>query len=145
MKRHANAIWKGSLTQGTGRLDTQSQAIGDLPITFKARFEDEQGIAGTNPEELIAGAHASCFSMQLAHMLAENGTPAETLYAKAEIDLQPAQSGGFEIRGSALTVIGKVPGLEEEKFVEVAEKAKEICPVSKALGAIKITLSARFA
>ncbi|WP_163265189.1 OsmC family protein [Chelativorans alearense] len=145
MKRHANAIWKGSLTEGSGRLDTQSQAIGDLPISFKARFEDETGKAGTNPEELIAAAHASCIAMQLAHMLAENGTPPETLYSKAEVDLQPAEGGGFEIRSSAITMIGKVPGMEEDKFKEIAAKAKEICPVSKALGAIDITLEAKFA
>ncbi|WP_159587598.1 OsmC family protein [Chelativorans xinjiangense] len=145
MKRHANAIWKGSLTGGSGRLDTQSQAIGDLPISFKARFEDETGNAGTNPEELIAAAHASCIAMQLAHLLAENGTPPETLYSKAEVDLQPAEGGGFEIRSSAITMIGKVPGMEEDKFKEIAAKAKEICPVSKALGAIEITLEAKFA
>ncbi|MCT7376459.1 OsmC family protein [Chelativorans salis] len=145
MKRHANAIWKGSLTSGSGRLDTQSQAIGDLPIGFKARFEDETGKSGTNPEELIAAAHASCIAMQLAHMLAENGTPPETLYSKAEVDLQPAEGGGFEIRSSAITMIGKVPGMEEDKFKEIAAKAKESCPVSKALGAIEITLDARFA
>ncbi|WP_274423378.1 OsmC family protein [Chelativorans sp. YIM 93263] len=144
MKRHANAMWKGSLTSGSGRLDTQSQAIGDLPLSFKARFEDEEGRAGTNPEELIAAAHASCIAMQLAHMLAENGTPAETLYSKAEIDLQPAQGGGFEIRSSTLTMIGKVPGLEEEEFKEMANKAKKSCPVSKALAAIDISLDARF-
>lgn len=144
MKRHANAIWKGSLTKGSGRVDTQSQAIGDLPLTFKARFEDETGKAGTNPEELIAAAHASCIAMQLAHMLAESGTPAESLYSKAEIDLQPAEGGGFEIRSSTLTMVGKVPGLEEEEFKKIAAKAKETCPVSKALAAIDIKLDAHY-
>ncbi|WP_309084186.1 OsmC family protein [Chelativorans sp.] len=146
MKRHANVTWKGSLTSGSGRLTgTQSGALGDLPLSFKARFEDETGRAGTNPEELIAAAHASCFSMALAHALAESGTPAESLDVKAEIDLQPKQGGGFEIRGSALSVVGKVPGLDEEKFREFANKAKENCPVSRALSAIAITLDARFA
>lgn len=146
MKRQANVTWNGSLTSGSGRLDsTQSGAISDLPLGFKARFEDESGKAGTNPEELIAAAHASCFAQQLAHMLAEGGTPAETLQSKAEVELQPAQGGGFEIRGSALTVIGTVPGLDEAAFKEVAAKAKDMCPVSKALGAIDITLDARFA
>lgn len=145
MKRHANVIWKGSLTNGSGRLEsTQSGILGDVPLSFKARFEDETGRAGTNPEELIAAAHAACFSMQLAHMLAESGTPAETLEVKGEIDLQPKQGGGFEIRGSALTVTGSVPGMDEEKFKETAEKAKEMCPVSAALKAIPISLEVRF-
>ncbi|WEX09938.1 OsmC family protein [Chelativorans sp. AA-79] len=146
MKRYANVNWNGSLTNGSGRIDsTQSGALGDLPLSFKARFEDETGRAGTNPEELIAAAHASCFSMALAHALAQNGTPAESLQAKAEVDLQPKQGGGFEIRGSALTVLGKVPGLDEAKFKEIAAGAKENCPVSRALGAIDITLDAKFA
>ena len=146
MKRHANVIWKGSLTNGSGQLEsTQSGALGNLPLSFKARFEDESGRAGTNPEELIAAAHAACYSMQLAHLLAEGGTPAESLDVRAEIDLQPKQGGGFEIRGSALTVTANVPGLEEAKFKETATKAKDICPVSGALKAIDITLDARFA
>lgn len=146
MKRDANVIWNGSLTGGSGRLvNTLSGAINDLPLGFKARFEDESGRSGTNPEELIAAAHASCFSMQLAHMLAESGTPAESLEAKSEIDLHPKPGGGFEIRSSALTVVGKVPGLDEAKFKEIAAKAKESCPVSRALGGIEITLAARFA
>jgi len=146
MKRYANVNWKGPLTSGSGRIEsTQSGALGDLPLSFKARFEDETGRAGTNPEELIAAAHASCFSMALAHALAQNGTPAESLQAKAEVELQPKQGGGFEIRGSALTVVGKVPGLDEEKFQEIAKGAKENCPVSRALGAIDITLDAKFA
>ncbi|MFC6491256.1 OsmC family protein [Nitratireductor sp. GCM10026969] len=145
MKRYANVIWNGSLTKGSGTLvETQSQALRDLPLGFKARFEDESGRAGTNPEELIAAAHASCIAMQLAHLLAENGTPAESLESKAEIDLQPAEGGGFEIRGSAITMVGKVAGLDEDQFKEIAAKAKEICPVSKALGAIDVTLDARF-
>jgi len=145
MKRHANVTWNGTLTTGSGTLESsQSGALSGLPLSFKARFEDETGRAGTNPEELIAAAHASCFSMALAHALAENGTPAESLQAKAEVELRPKQGGGFEIRGSALTVAGKVPGLDEQKFKEIADKAKENCPVSKALGAISITLDARF-
>lgn len=146
MKRHANVIWNGSLTQGSGRLEsTQSGALGSLPLGFKARFEDETGRAGTNPEELIAAAHAACFAMQLAHLLAEGGTPPEALEVKAEIDLQPKHGGGFEIRGSALSVKGNVPGLDEAKFKETAARAKEMCPVSGALKAIDITLDARFA
>lgn len=143
MRRHANAVWNGSLVEGSGRLETLSGAIADMPIGFKARFQDESGKSGTNPEELIAAAHASCFAMQLAHLLAEDGTPATTLNSRAEIDFQPAEGGGYEIRSSALTVIADVPGIDEARFRETARKAKEICPVSKALGAIDITLDAR--
>jgi len=144
MKRYANVNWKGPLTSGSGRIEsTQSGALGDIPISFKARFEDETGRSGTNPEELIAAAHASCFSMALSHALAQNGTPAESLEAKAEVELQPKQGGGFEIRGSALSVTAKVPGLEDGKFQEIAKGAKENCPVSRALGAISITLDAK--
>lgn len=145
MKRHANVVWKGSLTQGSGTLNTQSSALQETPLTFKARFEDESGRAGTNPEELIAAAHAGCFSMQLAHMLAENGTPAESLETTAKVEVQPASGGGFEITGSALTLTARVPGIEEAKFQEIAEKAKAGCPVSKALKAIDISLDINFA
>ncbi|EKF40532.1 OsmC family protein [Nitratireductor indicus] len=144
MKRHANVVWKGSLVEGAGSLDTQSGALSGLPLGFKARFEDESGKTGTNPEELIAGAHAGCFAMQLSHMLAGNDTPAEKLDVRADVTLQPAAGGGFEITKSALTLVGNVPGLDEAKFIEIAEKAKASCPVSKALGAIEVTLDAKY-
>lgn len=144
MKRHADVTWKGSLVEGSGSLDTQSGALKGLPLGFKARFQDESGTSGTNPEELIAGAHAGCFAMQLSHMLAEGGTPADKLDVRADVTLQPAQGGGFEIVKSALTLVGNVPGLDEAKFLEIADKAKASCPVSKALGAIEVTLDARY-
>jgi osmotically inducible protein OsmC len=139
MDRHATAVWKGALKDGSGTLDSQSGAIAKLPYSFKGRFEDESGKSGTNPEELIAAAHAGCYAMQLSHFLAENGTPAEKLDAKAVVTLVP----GTGITGSALTLVGAVPGIDEGKFKELAEKAKAECPVSKALGAIKISLDAR--
>ena len=139
MDRHATAVWKGALTDGSGTLDSQSGAIAKLPYSFKGRFEDESGKSGTNPEELIAAAHAGCYAMQLSHFLAENGTPAEKLDAKAVVTLVP----GTGITGSALTLVGTVPGIDEAKFKELAEKAKAECPVSKALGAIKVSLDAR--
>jgi len=145
MKRHATAVWNGALQDGKGKLDSQSGALSGLPYTFKGRFQDETGKSGTNPEELIAAAHAGCFAMQLSHFLAENGTPAEELEAKAEVNFGQAQGGGFEITESAITLRGKVPGIEEAKFKELAEKAKAGCPVSKALGAIKISLDAKLA
>lgn len=139
MDRHATAVWKGSLKEGSGTVETQSGALGTLPLSFKARFVDESGKTGTNPEELIAAAHAGCFAQQLSHFLAENGTPADNLEVKAVVTLVP----GTGITGSKLTLVGKVPGLDDAKFQELAKKAKEGCPVSKALGAIDVSLDAR--
>lgn len=141
MDRHATAIWKGNLKEGSGTIDLQSGVLSAQPYSFKSRFEDESGKAGTNPEELIAAAHAGCFAMQLSHFLAENGTPAEKLDAKAVVTLVP----GTGITGSALTLVGTVPGLDDAKFQELANKAKENCPVSKALGGIEVSLDAKLA
>ncbi|WP_099866943.1 OsmC family protein [Pararhizobium haloflavum] len=143
MKRHATAKWQGALGDGKGSIDSQSGALSATPYSFKARFEDESGKAGTNPEELMAAAHAGCFAMQLSHFLAENGTPAEELDAKAVVNVQEASAGGFEITESALTLTGKVPGISEEDFKKLANQAKENCPVSKAYGSIKVTLDAK--
>jgi len=145
MNRTATAIWKGSLTEGSGTLDMQSGVFRAQPYSFKGRFQDESGQSGTNPEELIGAAHAGCFSMQLSHFLAENGTPPDELTSKAVVTYGPAAGGGFEITESAISVSGKVPGIEAAKFTELAEKAKATCPVSKALGAIKISLDAKLA
>ncbi|MDD2868536.1 OsmC family protein [Neomegalonema sp.] len=139
MDRHATAVWKGDLKGGAGVIATQSGALSGLPYSFKTRFEDAEGRSGTNPEELIAAAHAGCFAMQLSHFLAENGTPAENLDARAVVTLIP----GTGITGSALVLRAKVPGLDDAKFQELATKAKENCPVSKALGAITVTLDAQ--
>lgn len=141
MDRHATAFWTGNLKEGSGTLDTQSGVLSDHPYSFKARFEDESGKSATNPEELLAAAHAGCFAMQLSHFLAENGTPAERLDAKAVVTLKP----GTGITGSALTLTGTVPGIDDAKFRELAQKAKEECPLSKALGAIDISLDAKLA
>lgn len=138
MKRSATALWQGSLVDGQGTLDMLSGVFRKQPYTHKGRFVDEAGQSGTNPEELIAAAHSGCFAMQLAHFLAENGTPAENLEVKAEVELVP----GTGITGSALTLRAKVPGIAEGRFKELAEKAKDACPVSRALAAIKITLTA---
>jgi osmotically inducible protein OsmC len=139
MDRSASAVWKGNLKEGKGTLDSQSGALKGAPYSFKMRFEDESGKSGTNPEELIAAAHAGCFAMQFSHFLAENGTTAEKLDAKAVVTLIP----GKGITQSALTVVGTVPGISADKFKELADKAKAECPVSKALGAINVTLDAK--
>lgn len=141
MKRTATAVWNGTLTEGQGTLESQSGALSRLPYSFKGRFEDESGTSGTNPEELIAAAHAGCYAMQLSHFLAENGTPAEKLDARADVTLVP----GTGITESAITLVGTVPGIDADTFAELAEKAKSECPVSKALGAIKVSLDARLA
>ncbi|NDV88331.1 OsmC family peroxiredoxin [Aurantimonas aggregata] len=142
MKRHATAIWKGALKDGTGALTTQSGALQDHGYSFKARFEDESGRSGTNPEELLAAAHAGCFAMQLSHFLAENGTPADELKVQAVVSVEPGEAG-FDITESALSLEAKVPGVDSATFEGLANKAKEGCPVSKALGAIKVSLDAK--
>jgi lipoyl-dependent peroxiredoxin len=142
MKRTAQAVWSGALRDGQGSITMQSGVLKDSPYSFKARFEDESGKSATNPEELIAAAHASCFTMQLSHYLAEAGHPARKLTTTAEVTVGPVPSGGQAISKSALTLRGDVPGMTNAQFLELAEKAKTTCPVSKALAAIELTLDA---
>ncbi|MDZ4762547.1 MAG: OsmC family protein [Alphaproteobacteria bacterium] len=147
MKRTATAVWAGALKDGKGAISMQSGALRDAPYSFKARFEDDNNQtsgkgAATNPEELIAAAHAGCFTMQLSHFLAEAGHPAAKLTTSAEVTVGQGE-GGMAISKSALTLRGDVPGMTESQFVELAEKAKAGCPVSKALAAIEITLDAK--
>lgn len=139
MKRHATAIWSGDLKTGKGQLNSQSRTLNNNPYSFAARFDDESGKSATNPEELLAAAHAGCFAMQLSHFLAENGTPAARLDATATVELIP----GKGISSSALALNADVPGITVAKFNELAQKAKDNCPISKALGAIEISLDAK--
>lgn len=139
MKRTATANWTGTLRDGAGTLDAPSGAFTSLPYTYKGRFVDETARSGTNPEELIAAAHAGCFAMEFAQTLADNNTPAENLKVEAAVTLIP----GTGITGSALTLEGKIPEIDNATFQQLAEKAKANCPVSKALGAINVTLEAR--
>ena len=139
MKRHATAIWTGDLQNGRGNVSTQSGVLKEKRYDFRSRFEDEDGTSGTNPEELIAAAHAGCFAMQLSHFLAENGTPADELKATATVEVKPGEG----IKGSALVLEAAVPGIDQAKFEELANKAKAECPVSGALAAITITLDAK--
>jgi lipoyl-dependent peroxiredoxin len=141
MKRTGQAKWQGDLRSGTGTLATQSGALAHIPYSFQARFVDESGKSATNPEELLAAAHAGCYAMQLAHFLAENGTKADSLEVTALVELIP----GTGITSSALTVRGEVPGIDAGKFDELANQAKEKCPVSGALSAITITIKAELA
>lgn len=142
MKRHATAIWNGALGDGKGAITTQSGALQDHGYSFKARFEDESGRSGTNPEELLAAAHAGCFAMQLSHFLAENGTPADELKVRAVVSVEQGEAG-FDITESALSLEATVPGIDSATFDGLAQKAKDGCPVSKALGAIKVSLDAK--
>jgi lipoyl-dependent peroxiredoxin len=139
MKRHATATWSGDLKSGKGTLTAQSGVLNSNSYSFAARFEDESGTSATNPEELLAASHAGCFAMQLSHFLAENGTPAVKLEATATVELVP----GKGISQSALALKADVPGITLAKFQELALKAKENCPISKALGSIEITMDAK--
>jgi osmotically inducible protein OsmC len=136
MIRKAQAIWHGTGRDGTGDLTTQSTVLSHTPYSFKTRFESEPG---TNPEELIAAAHAGCFTMALAFQLQAAGFTPEELSTEAAVSLD--QDGtGFKISKSALTLTAKVPGLTQEKFDELAGNAEKGCPVSKVLNA-EITLT----
>jgi osmotically inducible protein OsmC len=138
MIRKANAVWSGSGRDGAGKLSSASGVLADTPYGFKSRFEDGPG---TNPEELIAAAHAGCFSMALAFGLQGAGFTAEEIRTEAAVSLDP-EGQGFKISKSALTLRAKVPGLDEAKFLELAQAAEKNCPVSKALNA-EITLDAK--
>jgi lipoyl-dependent peroxiredoxin len=141
-ERTANVTWSGSLLEGAGTIDSVgSGAFGPLDVTWASRAEDEHG-GRTSPEELIAAAHASCFSMALSSGLAKAGTPPERLETSATVTFVPGEG----ITKSALTVRGTVPGLDEDGFRAAAEGAKENCPVSKALAGVpEITLDASLA
>jgi lipoyl-dependent peroxiredoxin len=138
--RRADVTWNGSLMEGSGRIrSTTSGAIGELGVDWRARTEDETG-GKTSPEELIAAAHAACFSMALSHGLAQAGNPPDELDTSATVTFQPGEG----ITKIALTVEASVPGIDGVAFAEAAETAKENCPVSKALAAVpEITLDAR--
>ena len=138
--RRAEVTWNGSLIEGSGRIDsTTSRVLDSQELTWVARAEDSP--EGTSPEDLIAAAHAGCFAMALSHGLAEAGTPAEELKTSATVTFQPGEG----ITRSALTVRGRVPGIDEATFRKAAEDAKENCPVSKALAALpEITLEVQF-
>ncbi|MDX6191733.1 OsmC family protein [Flavobacterium sp. Fl-318] len=130
--RTANANWKGTGMEGTGTISTQSTTLNNAQLSFKTRFAE--GV-GTNPEELIAAAHSGCFTMQLSFLLTEAGFIPEDLNTKAKVTLEDGT-----ITLIQLELEGKVPGISEEQFQELAQKAKAICPISKLLNT-EITLS----
>ena len=138
--KKASAVWKGGIKDGAGTISTETGVLKEAPYGFKSRFETGPG---TNPEELIAAAHAGCFSMALSLMLGYEGMTAERIETQAAVTIDKVGEG-FEITTSHLTVTAKIPGADQAKFAQVADKAKEGCPVSKLMKA-KITMDARLA
>jgi osmotically inducible protein OsmC len=137
--RTATTRWEGSLFDGSGQVSLDSSGLGTFDVTWAARTEQPGG--RTSPEELIAAAHSSCFSMQFSSGLAKAGTPPTSLQTRADVTFQPGEG----ITGIKLTVRGEVPGVSAEDFLALAEDAKEGCPVSQALKGTTITLDAALA
>jgi osmotically inducible protein OsmC len=140
MQRKANARWQGTAREGNGTLSVQSGTLRDTPYTFKARFGDGKG---TNPEELLAAAHAGCFTMALAFGLENAGFTADAIETEAQVTLEQVQ-GGFSIPAIHLTTRARVPNIDAAKFNELASGAKANCPLSKVLNAT-ITMEATLA
>lgn len=128
--RNADAIWRGDLRGGEGTFSTESRALNEQPYNFRTRFENEPG---SNPEEVIAAAHAACFSMAFAGTLTSKGYQPESIQTNATCIMVSKQSGGFEIVGMQLKVRGSVPDLDEATFKRIAAEADEGCPVSNLL------------
>ncbi|RGE21066.1 OsmC family peroxiredoxin [Leucobacter sp. wl10] len=135
----ASTVWNGDLASGSGRTTLETSGVGTFDVNWKARGEESGGV--TTPEELIASAHATCYAMALSNELAGNGTPPAQLNTSAEVTFV----AGSGITGIHLTVVGRVDGISEQDFLRIAEAAKEGCPVSQALKAVDITLSASLA
>jgi osmotically inducible protein OsmC len=135
MKRNATAVWNGSGKEGQGTLSTQSTVLSNAQYSYKSRFEE--GV-GTNPEELMAAAHAGCFTMKLSFVLGEAGFTADKIETNCAIALENGV-----ITTSDLQVTATIPGISDEDFQKCAQNAKDNCPVSKAYGALNITLQAQ--
>jgi lipoyl-dependent peroxiredoxin len=138
MKRKASAVWNGSLKEGNGTISLESGVLSKTPYSFRTRFEDAPG---TNPEELVAAAHAGCFSMAFSMILGLDGMTPESIATEATVTMEK-QGDGFSVTSSHLDVVAKIPGADPGKFQQAAEKAKAGCPISRLLNA-KITMNAR--
>lgn len=138
IERTAEAHWNGNLNRGSGRIRLGSGAL-EAPYSFGTRFGEEQG---TNPEELIGGAHAACFTMALSLGLSEARTPPTRLHTRARVQLEK-EDGGFRITRIHLETEGEVPGLDQDAFLRAAEDAKRNCPVSRALEGVEISMDAK--
>lgn len=135
MKRTANAVWSGSLKEGEGKITTQSKVLSSAQYCFNSRFGDGKS---TNPDELLAAAHAGCFAMALSMILGKDGFTPDSLDVTSQVTLDVDK---LELTGSHLTLKAKIPNIDQKKFEECANAAKENCPVSKALS-LKITMDA---
>ncbi len=134
MVRTANAVWHGTGKDGSGTLDTQSGVLRSHPYSFRTRFEDEEGRSGTNPEELIAAAHAGCFTMQLSFLLSNAGFTPTELKTQAALTMGPVD-GKPTISKIVLTLDATVPNISDADFQRIAAEAKATCPVSRVLNA----------
>ena len=144
LKRNATAVWHGTGPKGSGSLTTLSGAFKDQPYSANTRFTAEDGKAGTNPEELIAAAHAGCFTMALSFQLTNAGHEPTELKTVATVSMEK-QEPGWTITNIHLDVTGTVPGVTAEKFQELAGNAKKGCPISRALSATPISMTAKLA
>lgn len=139
--RRAEVTWEGALLDGKGVLELVSSESASLPVTWASRVESPDG--RTSPEELLAGAHASCYAMAFSASLGRAGTPPERLHVSAVVSLNPKEGGGVQVTDSALTVRGTVPGLDQDGFQAAAETAEQGCPISNAIrGNVAITVTA---
>ena len=143
MQRSGSAVWRGGGKDGTGTLTTPSGVLDEQPYSARLRFENADGRAGTNPEELIAAAHAGCFSMALAFQLSGAGFTAEELRTDAKLTMEQG-GGGWTITKIHLELTARVPNVDEAKFQELAQAASAGCPVSRVLNA-EITMTAKLA
>ena len=141
MIRKSTAVWNGTGKEGKGTLTSTSGVLNQTPYAFASRFMSEDGKSGTNPEELIAAAHAGCFSMALSFQLGGAGFTPTELKTEAQLKMENVD-GHFKIISIHLILEGDVPSITEERFIEIANNAKKSCPVSQALSALEITLSA---
>ncbi|HTX88113.1 MAG TPA: OsmC family protein [Bacteroidales bacterium] len=144
MKRRSTAIWRGAGAEGKGILTSTSGVLNNTPYSAAMRFKNEDGKEGTNPEELIAAAHAGCYAMALSFGLTGAGFVPTELNVRATVTIE-LETDHYEIKSSHLELTGTVPGITPEKFLEQAQAAKANCPVSRALKAIPITLDAKLA
>ena len=142
IKRSATSVWTGNAMQGKGAITTQSGAFSSQPYSFNTRFQSEDGRAGTNPEELLAAAHSGCFAMATSFALSSAGHPPDELKVNATVQLD-RQGEAFTVTGIHLDLEARVPGIDDAGFQAAAKGAKENCPLSKALAAVPITLSAK--
>ncbi len=140
--RHATVLWEGSLREGKGRTRLESSGLAEFDVSFPSREADRQEQGHTDPEELIAAAHATCFTQNLSGVLGKEGLTARSLETRAAVRLGMNDSG-LAITGITLTVVGSVDGVDQDRFVEIAREAERTCPVSKALAGTEITLEAR--